>query len=196
MSLTIKVVTLVLSASYRQIIMARIPYYKPSETEKEKIQLQGEAPYNLNIFKIITHAPIGIARQFIGLPGSVLFTGKFDPILREMVITRAGILCDSEYEVHQHRKLCKSVGMPEEKIKALDVGSSSPAFSDIEKLVLQFTEETVLQHKVSAKTFAAVSRHFSHELLVELAIAAGCYMMVSIFLKTFEVDIEEKDAPL
>jgi alkylhydroperoxidase family enzyme len=109
-----------------------------------------------------------------------------------MAITRAGILCNSPYEVHQHRKVCKRVGMLEEKIKALEVGSSSPIFSEIEKLVLLFTEETVLQRKVTDKTFAAISKHFSHEVLVELAIAAGCYMMISIFLNTFEVDIEEK----
>jgi len=171
--------------------LARIPYYKPAETEKEKIQFQGKEPYNLNIFKIITHAPVDIARNFIGLPASVLFGGKLDPVLREMAITRAGILCNSPYEVHQHRKLCKSVGMPEEKIKALDTGSSSPVFSEIEKLVLRFTEETVLQRKVGDETFTAISKHLSHELLVELAIAAGCYMMISIFLNTFEVDIEQ-----
>jgi len=31
---------------------------------------------------------------------------------------------------------------------------------------------------------------------VELAIAAGCYMMVSIFLNTFEVDLEGYEVPL
>jgi hypothetical protein len=86
--------------------------------------------------------------------------------------------------------------MPEEKIKALDIGSTAPVFSEIERLVLRFTEETVLQRKVSDETFVAISKHFSNEVLVELAIAAGCYMMVSIFLNTFEVDIEERNAPL
>ena len=176
--------------------MARIPYFKPEATDTEKLKLQGTKPHNLNIFKIITHAPIGIARQFIGLPAAVLFSGKLDPILREMAITRAGILCNSEYEVFQHRKICQRVGMPEEKINALDIGSTAPVFSEIERLVLRFTEETVLQRKVSDETFAAISKHFSHEVLVELAIVAGCYMMVSIFLNTFEVDIEERNAPL
>jgi 4-carboxymuconolactone decarboxylase len=176
--------------------LARIPYFKPEATDTEKIQLQGTKPHNLNIFKIITHAPIGIARQFIGLPAAVLFGGKLDPILREMAITRAGILCNSGYEVFQHRKVCKQVGMPEEKIKALDIGSTAPVFSEIERLVLRFTEETVLQRKVSDETFAAISKHFPNELLVELAIAAACYMMISTFLNTFEVDIEERNAPL
>ncbi|MCE5211597.1 MAG: carboxymuconolactone decarboxylase family protein [Deltaproteobacteria bacterium] len=176
--------------------MARIPDFKPAETETEKIQLQGAPPFNLNIFKIITHAPLAIARQFIGLPAAVLTGGKLDLILREMAITRAGILCNSHYEVHQHRKLCKRVGMPDEKIKALDIGSADPVFSELERLVLRFTEETVLNRKVGDETFSAISKHLSHEELVELAIAAGCYMMVSIFLNTFEVDLEGYEVPL
>lgn len=172
--------------------MARIPYFVPAETETEKIQLQGKEPYNLNIFKMVTHAPVALARQFIGLPAAVLMKGKLDPVLREMAITRAGILCHSEYEVYQHRKVCKNVGMPEEKIKALDIGFTSPVFSEIEQLVLRFTEETVLQHKVSNDTFNALRKHFSDDLMVELVITAGCYMMVSIFLNTLEVDIESR----
>lgn len=172
--------------------MARIPYFVPAETETEKIQLQGKEPYNLNIFKMVTHAPVALARQFIGLPAAVLMKGKLDPVLREMSITRAGILCNSEYEVYQHRKICKNVGMPDEKIKALEVGSASPIFSEIEKLVLRFTEDTVLQHKVSDDTFNALRKYFSDDLMVELAITAGCYMMVSIFLNTLAVDIESR----
>ena len=100
--------------------MARIPYFIPAETDTEKKLLQGEAPYNLNIFKIITHAPTAIAKKFISLPASVLMSGKLDPILREMAITRAGILCNSPYEVYQHRKVSKLVGMSAEKLEALE----------------------------------------------------------------------------
>lgn len=174
--------------------MARIPYFVPAETETEKILLQGKEPYNLNIFKMVTHAPVALARQFIGLPAAVLMKGKLDPILREMAITRAGILCNSSYEVYQHRKVCKNVGMPEEKIEALDIGSTSPVFSEIEQLVLGFTEETVLQHKVSDDTFNTLRKHFSDDLMVELAIAVSCYTMVSVFLNTFDVDIEGRES--
>jgi len=170
--------------------LARIPYFIPTETDKEKKKLLGVEPYNLNLFKIIAHAPLEIARQFVGLPAAVLMNGRLDPMLRELAITRAGILCNSAYEVHQHRKLCRFIGIPEEKINALEAGSASPVYSEIERLVLRFTEETVLRYKVSDETFAAISKHFSHEQLVELAIAAGCYMMMSVFLNTFEVDIE------
>jgi alkylhydroperoxidase family enzyme len=169
--------------------MARIPYFKSEDADTEKLDLLRIEP-QLNLFKIVTHATTRIARKFIGLPTAVLRSGKLDPILREMAIVRTGILCHSEYEVYQHRILSKMTGMPEEKLEALNIGSTAPVFSEIERLVLRFTEETVQQYKASDKTFAALSQHFSYEVLVELAIAVGCYIMVSTFLNNFEVDIE------
>lgn len=173
--------------------MARIPYFtaQDANVDANKLALLGKEP-QLNIFKIVAHATYPIARKFISLPASVLINGKINPILREMAIVRAGILCHSEYEVHQHRKVSRWVGIPEEKIEALTIGSNAPVFSEIERLVLRFTEEMVQHHKTRDETFTALSQHFSYEELVELSIAVGCYMMVSIFLNTFEVDIEDQ----
>lgn len=173
--------------------MARIPYFtaQDAQADPNKLALLGKEP-QMNIFKIITHATYPIARKFITLPASVLINGKVNPILREMAIVRAGILCHSEYEVHQHLKVSRWVGMPEEKIAALNIGSKSPVFSEVERLVLRFTEEMVQNHKTSDETFTALNKHFSYEEMVELSIAVGCYMMISIFLNTFEVDIEDQ----
>ena len=59
-------------------------------------------------------------------------------------------------------------------------------------MALRFAEEMVQCYKVSDEAFTALSKHFSREELVELSIAAGCYMMISVFLNTFEVDIEDQ----
>lgn len=173
--------------------MARIPYFtvQDADADSNKLALLGKEP-QMNIFKIIAHATYPIARKFISLPASVLIHGKVNPILREMAIVRAGLLCHSEYEVHQHLKVSRWVGMPEEKIQALTIGSNAPVFSEVERLVLSFTEEMVQHHKVSDETFTALSKHFSYEELVELSIAVGCYTMISMFLNTFDVDIENE----
>lgn len=172
--------------------MARIPYFTAQDADEDKLKLLGREP-RLNIFKIAAHAANPIARKFIGLPGAVLVQGTIDPILREMAIVRTGLLCGSEYEVYQHRRLSLFVGMPDEKIEALNIGSSAPVFSELERLVLRFTEETVGNFKASDDTFNALSQHFSHAQMVELAIAIGSYMMVSTFLNNFEVDIEGQE---
>ncbi len=173
--------------------MARIPYITVEDADTEKSALLGLNP-QLNIFKIAAHATHPVASAFIGLPASVLLDGTLDPILREMAIVRVGILCRSVYEVYQHRRVSRRVGMPVEKIAALDIGSSAPVFSELERLLLRFAEETVERHKATDATFEALQKHLSHEQLVELAIAVGCYMMVSTFLNTFEVDLEDTPA--
>lgn len=173
--------------------MARIPYFtiQDAKVNPDKLALLGKEP-QMNIFKIIAHATYPIARKFITLPASILLNGKVNPILREMAIVRTGILCHSDYEVYQHLKVSRWLGMSEEKIEALTIGSNAQVFSETERLVLRFTEEMVQNYKVSDETFTALSKLFSNEELVELSIAVGCYMMISIFLNTFEVDIEEQ----
>jgi 4-carboxymuconolactone decarboxylase len=171
--------------------MARIPYYELREDDADKAALIGKAP-RLNVVRIIAHAVTPVLNGFVTLIAALLTEGALDPSLREMAIVRTGLLCGSEYEVFQHLKMSRKLGMPEEKIEALSVGSSSQVFSELERLVLMFTEEMVMGRKASRETFNALAKHFSHALMVELAIVVGCYVMVSSFLMTFEVDIEQK----
>ncbi len=84
--------------------------------------------------------------------------------------------------------------MSEEKLQALSIGSEATVFSEVERLILRFTEELVLQRKASDATFAALSKHLSRAEMVELTIVVGCYIMISTFLINFEVDIEDQQS--
>jgi alkylhydroperoxidase family enzyme len=108
-----------------------------------------------------------------------------------LAIIRTGIFRGSGYEVHQHKNIAHPNGIPYEKIEALEVGSSSTLFSAIEKLVLKFTEEFVLDNKASSETFSALTVELGNRQVAELAITVGYYMLISSFLETFEVDIEQ-----
>jgi 4-carboxymuconolactone decarboxylase len=169
--------------------MARIPYYSLETGDEEKLKLIGNEP-RLNIQLMLGHAKYPILHDYIAFTGNLVFNGELNPILREMAIVRTGILCRSDYEVHHHRALSRRVGMTEEKIEALSVGSTAPVFSKIEQMVLRFTEETVLLGKATDETFQSAAKHFPLAQLVELGLVIGCYMMVSSFLNNFEVDIE------
>lgn len=45
---------------------------------------------------------------------------ELDPLLREVVILRIGFLSKASYEVHQHKRVARKVGMSDEKIAALE----------------------------------------------------------------------------
>ncbi|MRR36714.1 carboxymuconolactone decarboxylase family protein [bacterium] len=178
---------------FQEVSLARIPYYEFKDEDSDKISILGREP-RLNVLRVIAHAAFPVVNGFITLVASLLTAGRLDPSFREMAIVRTGILCGSGYEVYQHRKVSKRIGMPAEKLEALSVGSVSPVFTEVERLVLRFTEEIVTSRKASEDTFRALSAQLSHAELVELTMVIGCYVMVSSFLLTFEVEIEQKKA--
>jgi len=168
--------------------MARIPYIDYSALDEKTRDYFSKLP-RLNLFRMLGHGGrLGLA--VVKLGSGILRKGTVSPDLREMAIIRTGILCGSKYEVHQHYKIARLIKMPEEKIEALSAGSGSPVFSDLERLVVRFTEELVSKVRASDDTFDALKEHFTSGQLVELTITVGYYMMMSRFIETFDIDIE------
>ena len=169
--------------------MARIPYCEIDKAPKDIQELISKMP-PLNIFRMLAHGHT-IMRPYLDMGGALLWKGELDAQLREMAILRVGYLSKAGYETFQHERISRQLGMPEEKIQALKVGADDSALTDIEKLVVRFTDEVVRDVKASDKTFNEVAQKFSRNELVELVMAIGFYMMTSRFLENFGVDIEE-----
>mgnify|MGYP004000632423 FL=1 len=94
--------------------MPRIPYANPTDASLEPdaaALLPKMQP--LNVFKILAHSGKAFG-AYTRLASALLYKSKIDPILREMAIVRAGIICGSGYEVFQHEHISRAVGMSEE----------------------------------------------------------------------------------
>lgn len=170
--------------------MPRIPYASSDDPslEPEAASLLAKMQ-PLNIFKILAHGG-NCYGAYTRLATALLYKSKIDPILREMAIVRAGILCGSSYEVFQHEKISRDVGMPAAKLQALKVGPDDPVFDHTERAVLRLTDEIVKNVKASDETFNAAAALFGHQEMVELVMCIGFYVMTSAFLENFEVEVE------
>jgi 4-carboxymuconolactone decarboxylase len=169
--------------------MAKIPFFDLTEASDQLKAMLGTRP-PLNIYKVVAHAgPVG--ERFLGLGGALLRENALDSKLRELVILRVGILSAAAYEVHQHKRLASRIGVPDEKVAALEEGPEAAVFDDVERAVLRFTDQVVRQVKADAAAFDEVAAHLSHRQLTELLVLIGYYMMVSRFLENLEVEIEE-----
>jgi len=172
--------------------MARIPYADPDAFSAETAALIDKlAP--LNIFRMLAHAP-GTLRPFVGLGTAFLFEGTLDPVTRECAILRVGYLSDAGYETAQHEKIGRDLGMSDALIEAVKAGPAAPGLSFEQRIALVFTDDIVANVKAGAASFDPVLAHFGPDGAVELTLVIGYYMMVSRFLETFEVDIEEGGA--
>jgi len=168
--------------------MSRIPYFD-IELAPDVIKEQLSTRKPLNIYRMLAHATT-VAPGFLMMGRGLLRESELDPQLRELVILRVGILSGAGYEVHQHKRVAASVGVSEAKIVALEEGATAPAFNELEKLVLAFTDEVVRNVKASDALFEDVLNRLNHRQMAELVLTIGFYMMVCRFLENFEVDIE------
>ena len=168
--------------------MARIDYVNESaasERTRDVLEKNGRR----NIFRMLAHSESHFV-NYCRLGNAIRFKGTLDPQLREIAISRAGILCESDYEVIAHKRIGRAAGVSDAKTDALEEGACADAFTAQEKAVLRFTDEVVTQTRVSDETFDAVAAFLEPEALVELHLAIGSYIMTSKFLVTFDIDLQ------
>jgi alkylhydroperoxidase family enzyme len=168
--------------------MPRIPYFDMEQATPEyRDMLKGR--YNLNLYRMLPHATT-IAPGFLRMGGAILRESAIDPQLREIAILRVGFLSKASYEVHQHKRVARKVGLSDAKIAALENDPQSAVFSPLEKLVIRYTDEVVANVKASDALFDELLAQLDHRRMAELTLTIGFYMAVSRFLENFEVEIE------
>ena len=173
--------------------MARIDYPAEHDLSPKVIDaLEGLA--NLNIFKMMAHNE-NLLGPFTRLGGIFLYKGSLDPVQREIAILRVGHLSQAGYEVQQHERIGRELGMSDELLAAIRSDPSNEVFTPLESTIMQFTDELVHSVRATDATFEAMRDQFSDSQVQEFTLLVGYYMMVCRFLETFGVDLEGEDAP-
>jgi alkylhydroperoxidase family enzyme len=117
---------------------------------------------------------------------------KLDPRLRELGQMRAGFVCESQFVFSQHCKAARDVGLPEEKIAAVAAWATSDVFTPVERAVLAYTDELVLQlGRVQDATFAALRAALSDEEILELTYVTGLYFMHAVMTRALKLEYDE-----
>ncbi len=168
--------------------MARMDYVDTDAANGRVQELLGKLDHR-NIFRMLAHSPSHF-ETYVRMGNAIRFKGELDPGLRELAITRTGILCKSDYEVIAHKRLGKGVGLSDAKLDALEGGAEAAVYSDLEKDVLRFTDAVVAKDDVPDDLFTRLQAQLTSGALVELHLAIGFYIMTSKFLVTFGVDLQ------
>ena len=127
---------------------------------------------------MMAHSPSHL-EQYCRLGGAIRSKGELDPIVRELAITRTGILCEAPYEIVAHKRIGKNVGVTDEQNAALENWESATCFNEVQRAALAFTDETVRLPRATDATFDAIRSKLTPGALVELQLAVGFYIMAS-----------------
>jgi alkylhydroperoxidase family enzyme len=168
--------------------MARIEYADPAKASDRTREILGKNR-NANIFRMMSHSP-SYFEQYCRLGGAIRNKGELDPIVRELAITRTGILCEAPYEIVAHKRIGKGVGVTDEQNAALEDWKSATCFNEVQRAALAFTDEIVGLRRPTDATFNATAARLTPGALVELQLSVGFYIMTSKFLETFAIDLQ------
>ncbi len=115
--------------------------------------------------------------------------------MREIAIVRVGVLSRASYEVHQHERISRRLGMSDELIAGIHAGPEAAVFTPLQNQVMAFTDDVVANVRACDATFEPLKTALGFKALQELTVTIGYYMLVSRFLETFDVDIESGEPP-
>src|ERR1700712_5716556 len=127
--------------------MARIDYCDPAGASERTREILGKNR-NANIFRMMSHSP-AYFEQYCRLGGAIRNKGELDPVIRELAITRTGILCQAPYEVAAHKRIGSNVGVSAAQNDALDDWTDATCFDASQRAALAFTDEIVALPRVS-----------------------------------------------
>lgn len=171
--------------------MARVPYPDPATLDPDTKAFLDRLP-PLNVFRMMAGGESLLA-AFARFGNHLLYKSALDPVLREIAIIRVGALSGAGYEVFQHERIAREVGMSDELIAGIHAGPADPVFDEVPQLVMRFTDDVVANVRASDETFAPLVARLSVREVQELVMTIGFYMAVCRFLETFGVDIEGAD---
>ena len=118
---------------------------------------------------------------------------KLDPRYRELTILRTGWDCQAEYEWAQH---VGSVGRAREKgLDPLKIagGPTASGWDPFEVVLLNAADELYRDSVISDRTWNQMAARFDGTMLMNAAITAANYRMVSMALNAFGVQIDPGD---
>ncbi len=161
------------------------------EDQKQALEPYVQSGRVLNIFRTLARAPKALKR-FNQWGGYVLSArNDLPPRERELVILRTGWCCRSGYEWAQHCGIGKRCGLTAAEIERIKVGSANEHWDELDRALLQATDELVVDHFISETTWSSLSALLTPKQCMDVVFTVGQYTQVSMMLNSFGVQLDE-----
>jgi 4-carboxymuconolactone decarboxylase len=130
-----------------------------------------------------------LTREFLKFNTHLLFNSTLPPRLRELAILRVAHRTQSTYEWVQHVKMGLREGLTDDDIAGVQRGEAADAF---DRTVLAAVDELLATYELSDATWSALGERFDKRQRMDFVFTIGCYVTVSMALKTFGVELENE----
>lgn len=158
---------------------ARIPPRRP----------ENGGPVTANVFGTFNHNPPGdsVRGQINMLVNNRM---SLDPVHRELLLIRIGVLTRSEYEYAAHLRVGLRVGLTEEQAGHILEGPDAPGVDPMHALLMRATDELWEYDIVSQPTWDALADELTTGQMLDVLFAVGGYRSNSILISAAGVQLD------
>ncbi len=148
----------------------------------------------LNLVGTLARYP-ALAMPFLSFNAHLLSGTSLTDRQRELLVLRVASVRRSDYEWAQHVILAETAGMTKDEILRVADGPNAPEWSPLERSLLSAVDELLADGVVSELTWSALAEEFNTEQLMDMVFTVGCYSMLAMALRSFDVNPEPELAP-
>ena len=99
--------------------------------------------------------------------------------------------CQAVYEFGQHTLFGRAAGLSDNEIYLTTRPATEGPWSAADRVILELVDDLYTDDCVSDATWAEATTHFNTADMIHLIAAAGCYRVVSGFLNSAGVQLDE-----
>lgn len=148
-----------------------------------------DGPMDINIMRTLAKHPKML--DAFGRMGGFLLSGKgFPGREREIAILRVGWRSGSVYEFGQHTIIGRREGLTDEEIARL-TSHDLTGWSEHDRAIVLAADELTQTNAITEATWSRLAARWDEQQLLELVICMGFYRLVSGFLNTLEVELDD-----
>lgn len=146
-------------------------------------------------FAVMLQAP-DVCERVAEMVNHMLQETRVPLTLKEIAIITIARQYTAQYEWFVHARRAKEVGVDDAVIDAIR-HRRRPNFNDpTEALVYDMTLDMVDHRRLSDNLYASAIKTFGNAAVVELVALIGFYIMIAVFLVSFQVEVPDPEAVL
>jgi len=155
----------------------------------------GEDARGMHTLGFLAHYP-PLARAFLTLNKHVAIDSSLSARERELLILRISWLRQSEYEYVQHLILGRRAGLTDDELARIPEGPDADGWNAEDAGLLRVADELHRDARISDPTWARLSEHFKPAQIMDMIFLVGCYEVLAMAIKSFDIPLEPGVAEL
>lgn len=167
---------------------------RPADARHPLPPRDATSPKGINAMGVLAHHP-ELTAAYNQLIRHALYFSTISPRQRELLVLRVAHLRGSAYEWAQHVYQAGVAGLDADEIARVRAGPGADGWTPLEGALLSAADELAGTARIEDESYARLAEELDVQQLMDVVFTVGAYEVFAMFLRTFDVELDEDLVP-